>query len=420
MNLLLKDATVIDPKSPFHQKKVDILIKDGIISEIAPKIKLENNSTEVILDNLHVSQGWFDSSICFGEPGYEERETIVNGLDVAAKSGFTDIAVNPNTLPITDTSASVGFMMNKSQNHPVSLYPIGSLTAGSKGVDLAELYDMQQAGAIAFGDYKKAIENPNLLKIALLYAQNFNGLVLSYPQDNAISGKGMVHEEEQSTTLGLKGIPALAEELQVARDIFLLEYTGGKLHIPTISTAKSVALIKEAKNKGLKVSCSVSIHHISLTDKELVTFDTNYKVQPPLRSQKDIDTLLQGIKEGTIDMVTCDHLPMDIENKKVEFDNAAYGTIGLETAFGVLNAAIGVEDTIRLFTQGKSIFGIEPTLIDTHNKATLSLFTPNTDWIFSEEDVMSTSKNSAFLNKKMKGKAYGIIANGKMVLKEDI
>ncbi|WP_109434877.1 dihydroorotase family protein [Aquimarina sp. AU119] len=417
MNFLLKAATIIDPASPFHNKTVDILIENGIIADINAAIKASGTVEEIALNNLHVSQGWFDSSVCFGEPGYEERETIDNGLQVAAKSGFTAIGLHPNTFPVIDNSASISFLKGKAQNHAVSLYPIGALTTQSAGKDMAELFDMQQAGAIAFGDYKKAIQNPNLLKISLLYAQNFDGLVMSFPQENNIAGKGMVNEEEQSTLLGLKGIPALAEELQIARDLFLLEYTGGKLHIPTISTAKSVELIREAKAKGLHISCSTTVHHLVLTDKELDTFDTNYKVLPPLRIQKDVDALIKGVEDGTIDMVTSDHRPMDIEHKKVEFDNAKYGTIGLESAFGILNHLLGIEKTVDMLTNGKSIFGIKNTIIDKGNKADLSLFNSKNDAIFTEKQILSTSKNCALVGKNILGETYGIIANGKMILK---
>lgn len=417
MNLLLKAAKVIDQTSPFHYKTVDILIENGNISHIDTLIEAKSNYKEIHLENLHVSQGWFDSGVCFGEPGYEERETIEHGLAVAAQSGFTGIALHPDTLPIIDTSAAIGFLKGKAQNSATSLYPIGALTVKSEGIDLAELYDMHQFGAVAFGDYKRSIQNPNLLKIALLYAQNFEGLVLSFPNENHIAGKGIVNEEEQSTLLGLKGIPALAEEMQIARDLFLLEYTGGKLHIPTISTAKSVALIKEAKSKGLQVSCSTTVHHLSLTDAELTTFDTNYKVLPPLRTQKDIEALIQGIQDGTIDMVTSDHRPMDIEHKNVEFDNAKYGTLGLESTFGVLNNVLNLEDTVTMLTRGKSVFGIQNNSINIGEPADLTLFDPTENTIFDKDHILSTSKNSAFMKKPIKGKTYGIIANNKIVLK---
>ncbi|MBP2832720.1 dihydroorotase [Aquimarina sp. U1-2] len=415
MNFLLKAATVIDPTSPFHQQKVDILIKNGTIAAIDSTINTQDIVEEVILDNLHVSQGWFDSSISFGEPGYEERETIDHGLQVAAKSGFTHIAVQPNTLPVIDTGAAIGYLTHKTQNHAVTLHPIGALTTKSAGVDMAELYDMQQAGAIGFGDYQKAIENPNLLKIALLYTQNFDGLVLSFPQENKIAGNGVMNEGKESTLLGLKGIPALAEELQIIRDLSLLEYTGGKLHIPTISTSKSVTLIREAKQKGLQVSCSVTAHHLTLSDEELHSFDSNYKVLPPLRTQNDIDALIKGVKDGTIDMITSDHQPIDIEHKKVEFDSASYGTTGLESAFGCINRIFNTEKAIEILTRGKQIFNIQEFSIAEGNPANLSLFNPDTSYTFSKEHVISTSKNSAFINKPMKGIVYGIVANGKMI-----
>jgi dihydroorotase len=320
MKLLLKSATIIDETSKHHHQKKDILIENGIITQIASTLKNIDKCKELILNNLHISQGWFDTSVCFGEPGFEERETIKNGLETAAKSGFTSVAVNPNTNPVIDSKASIEFLKNKATKTLTQLYPIGAFTKNSEGKDLAELFDMQNSGAIAFGDYNKSVANANLLKIGLLYAQNFDGLVLSFPQDNSITLNGLVNEEINSTKFGLKGIPALAEELQIARDLFILEYTGGKLHIPTISTKKSVKLIKEAKKKGLKVTCSVAAHHLVLTDDEIGSFDANTKVLPPLRTLNDTKALIKGLKEGTIDVITSDHNPIDIEHKKLEYE----------------------------------------------------------------------------------------------------
>jgi len=243
MTLLLKSVTIIDKSSPYHLKTKDILIENGVISKIDNSIENTSNYKEINLDNLHVSQGWFDSSVCFGEPGFDERETIENGLNTAAKSGFTAVAVNPNTNPSADNKSTIEFIKNKACNFATDLYPIGNLTKNADSIDIAELFDMQNHGAIAFGDYNKPVSNANLLKIGLQYAQNFDGLVMSFPQDNSIASDGLVNEEVNSTKLGSKGIPSLAEEMQVARDLFILEYTGGKLHIPTISTAKSVNLI---------------------------------------------------------------------------------------------------------------------------------------------------------------------------------
>jgi dihydroorotase len=416
MNILIKSATIIDPKSEFHNTTQDLLIENGVITTISNNIKNSKNYKEVKLENLHISQGWFDSSVSFGEPGYEERETIENGLKTAACSGFTFIAVNPNTNPVIDTNSDITFLNSKANNNAVSLLPIGALTVGSKGVDLAELYDMGTAGAVAFYDYKKPISNPNLMKIALQYASNFNGLVCAFPQENKISGKGVINENVTSTKLGLKGIPALAEELQVSRDLFLLEYTGGKLHIPTISTATSVNLIRAAKKKKLDVTCSVAIHNLYFTDDVLTDFNTNYKVLPPLRTQADKEALIEAVKDGTIDMVTTDHTPIDIEEKKIEFDYANYGSIGLETAFGALHSIFTTKKTIDLLTRGKSRFGIEPTPIKVGNTANLSLFNPDAKYTFLKENIISRSKNAIFENETLKGKAYGIVSNKKVVL----
>jgi len=417
MSTLIKNATIIDATSPYHNQKKDILISDGKLEKIANSIPKKDNYTVLELENLHVSCGWFDTSVSLGEPGFEERETIKNGLQVAAKSGFTSIAINANTFPVIDSKSNVEYLINKALKTATNLHPIAALTKGSNGLEMAELYDMQQSGAIAFGDYNKPIENDNLMKIALLYAQNFDGLVLSFPKNNAIAGEGIANEGVNSTRLGLKGIPALAEHIQIARDLFLLEYTGGKLHIPTISTVKSVTLIKEAKKKGLKVTCSVAAHHLVLTDDELYGFDSNFKTNPPLRTKEDIKALQKGIKSGDIDVITSDHNPIDIEHKKVEFSEAKDGLIGLESAFGAVNSVLDLEDFISCFTRKpKEIFGIENHSIQEGNIAEISLFNPELVTIFTGKNILSTSKNSAFINKKLKGKVYGIFANSQLII----
>ena len=417
MSTLLKSATIIDASSQFNNQKKDILITDGVIKKIENSIPTKPNYTVIKLENLHVSCGWFDTSVSFGEPGFEERENIINGLNTAGKSGFTAVAVNSNTNPFVDNKSAVEFLINKGKGFGTSLFPIASLTQKSEGKKMAELYDMQQSGAIAFGDYNKSIDNDNLMKVALLYAQNFDGIVLSFPKNNSIAAEGLANEGKNSTTLGLKGIPALAEHLQIARDLFLLEYTGGKLHIPTISTAESVRLIKEAKKKGLKVTCSVSAHHLTLTDDELHGFDSNVKVTPPLRTQKDCNALVKAVKNGVIDMITSDHNPIDIEHKKVEFSAAKNGTIGLESCFGAINSVLNLEQSIEaLTTKPRAIFDLKKTSITLGEKADITLFNPKFNYIFAKENILSTSKNSAFLGKELNGKAYGIFANNKLVI----
>ncbi|MFW0736366.1 dihydroorotase [Flavobacterium sp. T12S277] len=415
MKIIIRSAKIIDSKSPFHNQTVDLLIADGLIEKIGTSILDIEDTTEVKFDNLHLSQGWFDSSVSFGEPGYEDRETIANGLKVAAKSGFTAVALQPNSYPVIDNQSQVNFVKNKAAGFATELFPIGALTKASEGKDMAELFDMKKAGAVAFGDYNKSIDNANLLKIALQYVQDFDGLVITYAQDPNLKGNGVANEGIVSTRLGLKGIPALAEELQVARNLFLLEYTGGKLHIPTVSTAKTVALIKEAKANGLQVSCSVAVHHLVLTDEKLEEFDTRFKVTPPLRNETDRTALLNAVLDGTIDMITSDHNPIDIEFKKMEFDTAKNGTIGLESAFGALLTVLPLETVIEKLILGKSVFGIQNNTIAEGSKANFTFFNPEGKSTFTKENILSKSKNSAFLGAEIKGTVYGILNQNKLV-----
>ena len=416
MNLIIRNAKIIDTKSSFHNQVVDIKINKDLIENIAIGIENSDNFEELKLENLHVSQGWFDTSVSFGEPGFEDRETIVNGLQVAAKSGFTGIALQPNSFPILDNQSQINFVKQKANDFATQLFPIGALTKNSEGNELAELFDMKNAGAIAFGDYNKSLENANLLKISLQYTQDFDGLVIGFCQDNTIKGKGLVNEGIVSTKLGLKGIASLAEELIIARNLFILEYTGGKLHIPTISSAKSVQLIKEAKAKGLNVTCSVAVHNLIFTDSAIEGFDTLFKVSPPLRTEDDRKALIAGVLDHTIDCITSDHNPIDIENKKREFDLAKNGTIGLESAFGSLQTVLPLDIIIEKLTSGKAIFNIETQFLMEGQKANITLFNPEGNSIFGIENILSKSKNSAFLNQNLKGKVYGIYNQNQLIL----
>lgn len=415
-SVLLKQTKIIDPSSPFHQQIMDVKIENGTITQIEKQIATPAGFEVIAIENLHISQGWMDSSVSFGEPGYEDRETIENGLQVAAKSGFTAVMLQPNSNPVIDNQSQIRFVIDKAKGHPTTLYPIGAITKGSEGQELAELFDMQNAGAIAFGDYKKALQNANLQKIALQYVQDFQGSLLAFCQDNSIKGIGIANEGEMSTRLGMKGIPALAEELHVARNLFLATYTGGKIHIPTISTQGSIQLIKEAKAKGIKVTCSVAVTNLLLTDEKLADFDSRYKVMPPLREEATRAALVAAVLDGTIDCITSDHNPLDIEHKKLEFDLAHDGSIGLESAFGALNTILPIEVIVEKLTASKLIFKTKTNTINTNSTADLSLFITDTDWVFGKEHIVSKSKNSAFLGQKMKGKAVGIYNNGQLIL----
>ena len=416
MNIILKSAKVINVESKHNGSKQDILISEGKIKKIGSTISVKNAKT-ISIKNLHVSTGWFDSSVSFGEPGYEERETLLNGADVAAKSGFTDLLLNPSTNPVLDNQTDISFIKSKSLNSSCNIHPIGALTLSSESKDLAELYDMKNSGAVGFYDFKKPILNSNLLKTALLYSQSFNSVIMSYPQDNSVAKGGLINEGTISVNYGIKGIPNFAEEIQIARDLHVLEYTGGKLHIPTISTKKSLELIKKAKSKGLNVTCSVAVHNLIFNDKKLKDFDTRFKVLPPLREEKDRVALVNGVKTGLIDMVTSDHLPIDLENKKTDIENAKYGTIGLESIFGSLLSLFDLNQTIEILSRGREIFNIEKPEFEVGSKASLSLFTIN-DYEFSKADILSKSKNSAFLGMKMKGKPIGVINGNNIKINE--
>ena len=410
MNILVKSAKIIDPTSSYHGNTLDILIRNGKIDKIDKSLNAPKASV-IQHKNLCVSLGWFDSSVSFGEPGYEERETLKNGLKVAAASGFTQIAYNTNTNPLPTSKADISFLLRSSAHTPTTLYPKGHITTQDNAQQLAELYDLSQAGAICFSNHKKPIDDPHLLLVALQYTRGFDGLVESFPFESQLAVNGVMHEGKVSTSLGLRGIPNLAEEIQIRRDLAILSYTGGKLHIPTISTAEGVGLIREAKKDKLDVSCSVAIHNLMMTDEELEGFDTRFKLMPPLRESKDQKALLKGLKDGTIDMITSDHQPIDIEHKKVELEHAAYGSLGLETAFGSLCTMMDAEDAALLFNRGKERFGVSQQSIQIGAQADLTLFTADGTTTVSKESILSRSKNSAFLDKELNGTVIGIINN---------
>ncbi len=410
MNILLKSAKIIDPTSSFHGNTLDILIRNGIIDKIDKYIDAPKASV-IEHKNLCVSLGWFDSSVSFGEPGYEERETLEQGLSVAAASGFTQIAYNTNTNPLPTSKADISFLLRSALHTPTTLHPKGHITAQNNAQQLAELHDLSQAGAICFSNHKQPIDDPHLLLLALQYARGFDGLVESFPIDPQLAVHGVMHEGKVSTLLGLTGIPNLAEEIRIRRDLSILSYTGGKLHIPTISTAEGVGFIRQAKKDKIDVSCSVAIHNLIMTDEQLDGFDTRYKLMPPLRESKDQKALLKGLKDGTIDMVTSDHQPMDIEHKKVELEHAAYGSLGLETAFGSLCTMMDAEDAALILNRGKERFGVSQQSIQIGAQADLTLFTADGTTIVSKEGILSRSKNSAYLGKELKGTVIGVINN---------
>ena len=413
MNVLIKAAKILDASSPHHNKIQDIYIADGIIQKIRKNLSFPD-AKQISLKKLHVSQGWFDSSVSFGEPGYEERETIAHGLSVAANSGFTHIALNTNTNPQPDSRADITFLLEQANLSPVRLYPKARITASGSDEKLAPLRELHTSGAVSFSNHKNPLSNANILKLALQYTHDFDGLVESFAFNYDMGNGGVMHEGAVSTALGLKGIPSIVEEMQVKRDLDILSYTNGKLHIPTLSTKNALPLIKQAKKTGLDISTSVSIYNLFFTDNALEGFDSNAKLIPPLREQLDIKALQKALKDGTIDMVTSDHQPLNSELKYVELDLAHYGSIGLEHSFGCLLSMFDVEDVIEILTRGKARFGIASNSIQEGATADLSLFTPDAKETVTKASIKSTSKNSLFIDQELSGKVYGVISRNKV------
>ncbi len=415
MNILLKSAKIIDDYSPFNNSTKDILIKNGKVKEIGDNLSASNLKV-ISLKNLHISCGWFDSSVSFGDPGFEERETFNNGLLVSCCSGYTHIAYNTNTDPKPESKADISHLIEESSLFPTKLYPKARISLSNNINNLTPLREMHSAGAICFSNYKNPISNPNLLKLALQYSSDFDAIIESFPLDYNLANDGLMNEGLINTKIGITGIPKIAEEIQIARDIEILRYYGGRLHIPNISSKGSVALIKKAKKDKLNLSCSVSIQNLCFTDEKLNDFNTSAKLLPPLRDKNDMISLRKALLDGTIDMVTSDHSPINIELKDIEFNLAHFGSIGLENTFGALLSIYDINQVISILNRGKELFGIPNSKIDIGSNADFTLFEPSSIKTVSNEDTKSTSKNNIFVGYKTIGSVYGIISNEKIVL----
>lgn len=409
MDILLKGVTIIDPFSPFHQQTKDVFIQAGFIAEIG---SIQKNADHIIsIEGLHISPGWTDIFAHFGDPGFEVSETLQTGALSAAYGGYTDVFVLPNTAPVIDTKSGVEYIIQKSTPLPVTLHPIAAITKNAQGKELAEMYDMHASGAIAFSDGLSTVQSSGVLLKALQYLKAINGTIIQVPDDYSISTHGVINEGIISTQLGLPGKPALAEEVMIMRDIELAKYTASKIHFTGVSTARSVALIKEAKKAGVKVSCSVTPYHLYFTDADLWDYDTNLKLSPPLRTITDREALRQAVLDGTIDCIASHHLPQHNDNKMVEFEYAKDGMIGLETSFAVLQTCLpqlSVDRIVNLLSvKPGELFGLSRTTINITARASISLFQPAKEWM--PERFYSKSKNSPFTGKTFIGKPAGII-----------
>ncbi|MEO6230910.1 MAG: dihydroorotase [Ferruginibacter sp.] len=420
MTVLIKQATIVNPSAPFNGQVKDILIENGIITSISDDITVTPD--QLIQSNgLCVSIGWMDVFAHFCDPGFEYRETLETGSKAAASGGFTDVMVLPNNNPVVHTKSQVEYIVHKSRLLEVNMHAIGAVTKNAAGEELAEMYDMSQSGAIAFGDGTNTIQNGGLLLKALQYVKAIDGTIIQIPDDKSIGATGLMNEGIISTQLGLPGRPAMAEELMVARDIKLTRYANSRLHFTGISAAKSLEYIKRAKATGIKISCSVTPYHLFFSDEDLQEYDTNLKVNPPLRTTTDRSALQAALLDGTIDCIASHHIPQHYDNKVCEFEYAKNGMIGLETLFGIIWPIVKdsweIEKLISLLTIApRTIFNIVIPEIKEGSTASLTLFNPNAEYVFEEKDIRSKSKNSAFIDKKLTGKVIGIINGNKVYL----
>ena len=412
MNLLIKNARVIDPNSPFNSQSADIFIENGIIKKIGKDLSSKADK-EISADGLCISPGWVDLFANFADPGYEYKESIESGCLAAASGGFTDVMVIPNTKPVIDTKSQVEYIIQKAKSSPVNVYPIAAVTKNAEGKELAEMYDMKSSGAMAFGDGINCIQSAGLLLKALQYVKAFDGIIVQLPDDKSINPHGLMHEGIVSTQIGLPGKPAMAEELIVARDIELARYAESKLHFTGVSAKKSLEYIARGKNGGANISCSVTPYHLYFSDDDLKTYDSNLKVNPPLRSAEDRDAIRKAIEEGTVDCIATHHMPHEADSKETEFEYAKNGMSGLETAYAVIKTSMPELEEGKLIQllsiNPRKLLGWNKVTIKENEKACLTLFCPDKEWTYERNNIASRSKNSPFIGKKLAGKVIGII-----------
>ena len=416
MSILIKSAKIHNPGSTHHNKTLNIFISDsGLIKSMG---KDEPEASKIIEGkNIHVSIGWFDMRANFNDPGNEHKEDLRSGLKAAAAGGFTGVALLPNTTPCVESKNEVSYLCSENSRNVTQVFPFGAVTKGCKGEDFTEILDMHAAGAVAFTDGENPIWNTDILLKTLQYLQKFNGLLINRPEDTYLTAFGSMNEGFTSTYLGLKGMPGLAEEIMVKRDIELLKYAGGRIHFANISTAPAIKQVINAKKKGLQVTCDVAVHNLLYEDSLLSEYDTNYKVNPPLRSSKDISTLGKALAENHIDVVVSAHTPQDEESKKLEFDHAEFGMLGLQTFLPlILQAKNGMDlsDLLNKFTVApRKLLNIPVPDIKVGVKANLTVFDPEKIWNYNVHTNYSKSVNSPLLGQKLKGCVVGVINNGR-------
>lgn len=413
MNILIREATVWAPGSAWDGKKTDILIEGGTISQIKKSITPKGNVKIIEEEGLMVSPGWVDLQAVSCDPGFEHKETLESMISCAAAGGFTTVCVHNYNQPATHNKAQVEYIVNKTRNKVVDVLPFGTITHEGKGKDLAEMYDMKQSGAVAFSDHKQTLRDAGSVMRALQYAANVDAFIVTHCHDSSVAQGGQMNEGEVSTTLGLKGIPALAEELMLERNISVLEYAGGRLHIPTISTKGSVDIIRKAKAAGLPVTCGVAAVNLLVDDSALRDFNTNFKLDPPLRTKRDVQALRNAVESGVIDVIVSDHMPHDPECKELEFDHADPGMINLQTAFSCALEGMkekGLGAILRCLTVSpREILGLEQPRVEEGQPANLTIFSTSGKTTLTDKTNHSLSSNSPFIGQEMQGRVVGVI-----------
>ena len=419
MELLIRAAEIIQPNSSLHKKTKDILVADGIIKSIEDKIDFSGNT--VFSDNLKLSTGWLDMRANYNDPGFEHKEDLFSGTHLARASGFTDIVLTPNTSPVVSNKNAISYYLRYNKTAYTTLHPIAAMTERCEGIELTEMIDLDANGAVAFSDGVNSIWRTDVFIKGLEYLQKFNGLLIDKPQDKLLTSFGQMHEGEVSTYLGMTGISTLSETLAIHRNLELLKYAGGKLHFSLVSTREGLELIKGAKAAGLDVTCDVGANYLLFEDRQLEKYDTTLKVNPPYRLKEDREALIDGVLDGSIDMIVSDHNPQDVESKKLEFDLAEFGSSNQQTFYSVVLKALGndYESVIDAFTiTPRKRLGLQLPVIQEGEEACFTLFDPTLSWIFDEKTNKSKSEASPFFGQEMKGKVIGTVNKGYFHLNE--
>lgn len=417
MKILVRQALIKDNNSSHNNTVKDILVSDGIITDISSSIDVK---ADHVLDakGKMASPGWVDIFTVGTDPGFEFKDDLKSLAESAASGGFTHVFSSPNTQPIVQSKTGVEYIVSASKSLPCQVHPIGAVTKLTEGRELTEMYDMHASGAIGFGDGTKSIQSAGLLIKALQYVSAFNGIIIQIPDDQSVAPHGQMNEGIISTQIGLPGKPALAEEIMVTRDLALANYSQSRIHITGVSLASSVAMIKKAKKDGVQVTCSTTVHHLLFTEDDLVGYNTNLKVNPPLRTEKDRKALIQGVKDGTIDCITTHHTAQNKDAKICEFEYAGYGTLGLEAAFGLLGTTgLTIDEILQTICyKPRTIFQLQAT-IEKNNPADMTIFDTESVGTYTTNHIKSKSANAAYIGKAFKGTAFATILHSNYQLK---